>query len=524
MKRFCDELKEHVPRITNYEMKPMDPLTEKEKESYKNQELCYICEKEFCTDNNKEMRKVRDHCHYTGKYRGAAHSKCNLNYKIVNEIPVLFHNGSVYDYHFITKYLAREFKGNSECWGENDEKYISLTVPFKKVINDKEIKYRIRISDSCRFMQDSLTNLVDNLSELKIKEIDNDVLIKRFYNTYLLSENDINKFKLLLRKGVYPYECMDSWKRFNETELPSKDKFYSTLNLENISDDDYAQAINVWNTFNINNLGEYHDLYVQLDTALLADIFENFRDKHIETDELDPAYFLTTPGLSWWACLKKTGVELELLTDENMFLTYEQGIRGGICNKVQGYAEANNKYMKNYDKNKESSFLMYVDANNLYGWTMSKKLPVDGFKWVDDLSMFTKDFIKNYDKGDVGYLLVVHIEYPKTFRMLHSDLPFLPEKMKINKCPKLVYNVTDKENYSIHIVALKQALNHGLKLIRVHSVISFRQEAWLKPYIYLNTELRKNAKNEYEKDFYKLRLTLYMVKLCKMIENIEMLN
>ena len=190
-----------------------------------------------------------------------------------------------------------------------------------------------------------------------------------------------------------------------------------------------------------------------------------------------------------------------------MFLTYEQGISGGICNKVHSYAEANNKYMKNYDKNKKSPFLTYVDANNLYDWVMSKKLPVDGFKWVDDLSMFTKDFIKNYDEeGDVGYLLVVDIEYPKTLCILHSDLHFLPEKMGINKCPKLVCNVTDKENYSIHIVALKQALNHGLKRIRVHSVISFRQKAWLKPYIDLNTELRKNAKNEFEKDFHKLKI------------------
>ena len=139
---------------------------------------------------------------------------------------------------------------------------------------------------------------------------------------------------------------------------------------------------------------------------------------------------------------------------------------------------------------------------------MSKKLSVDGSKWVDDLSMFTEDFIKSYDEeGDVGYLLVVDIEYPKTLRMLHGDLPCLPDRMKVNKVKKLVCNVTDKENYSIHIVALKQTLNHGLKLIRVHSVfISFRQEAWLKGYIDLNTELRKNAKNEFEKDFYKLKI------------------
>ena len=245
MKRFCNDLKEHISRIINYETKPMIALTEEEQESYKNQELCHICEKEFCTYNNKEMRKVRDHCHYTGKHRGAAHSKCTLEYKIVKEIPVLFHNGSVYDYHFIIKYLAREFKGNSECLGENTEKYISFTVQFKKVINDKEIKYKIRFSDSGRFVQDSLSNLLDNLSELKINKIDNDVLIKRFYNMYQLSDNDINKFNLLLGKSVYPYEYIDSWKRFSETEVPSKDKFYSTLNIEDISDDDYAHAINV---------------------------------------------------------------------------------------------------------------------------------------------------------------------------------------------------------------------------------------------------------------------------------------
>ena len=135
MKRFCDDLKENVTRIVNYETKPMIALTEEEKESYENQQQCHICEKEFCTDNNKEMRKVRDYCHYAEKYKGAAHSKCNLKYKTVKEIPVLFHNGSVYDYHFIIKYLTREFKGSFECLGENTEKYISFTVPFKKLID-----------------------------------------------------------------------------------------------------------------------------------------------------------------------------------------------------------------------------------------------------------------------------------------------------------------------------------------------------------------------------------------------------
>ena len=189
-----------------------------------------------------------------------------------------------------------------------------------------------------------------------------------------------------------------------------------------------------------------------------------------------------------------------------MLNMFEKGIRGGMCQASYRYAKANNKYMNNYDKNIESSYLEYVDANNFYGYAMSKKLPVDGFKWVDDLSIFIEDFIKNYDddESDTGYLFVVEVEYPKKLHMVHSDLPFLPERMTINKCGKLVRNLKDKEEYPIHILALKQALNHGLKFKKVHSATEFRHEYWLKPYIDLNTDLRKDAKNDFEKDVFKL--------------------
>ena len=148
----------------------------------------------------------------------------------------------------------------------------------------------------------------------------------------------------------------------------------------------------------LKNLGEYHDLYVQSDTALLADVFESFRDKCIEIYELDPAHFLSAPGLAWQAYLKKTAIKLELLTDNDMLLMFEKGIRGGMCQVSHDYAKANNKYIKNHDKNKESTYVEYLDADNLYGWAMSKKLPVRDFKWLDNLSMFTEEFIKNYDK------------------------------------------------------------------------------------------------------------------------------
>ena len=154
------------------------------------------------------------------------------------------------------------------------------------------------------------------------------------------------------------------------------------MNLEDISDDDYKHAQKVWDVFEIKNLGEYHDLYVQSDTLLLADIFENFRNMCLNIYELDPVYFVSAPGLAWQACLKKTEVKLELLTDYDMILMIEKGIRGGICQAIHRHTKANNKYMKNYNKNIESSYIQNLDANNLYGWAMFQKLPVKDFKWI----------------------------------------------------------------------------------------------------------------------------------------------
>ena len=189
-----------------------------------------------------------------------------------------------------------------------------------------------------------------------------------------------------------------------------------------------------------------------------------------------------------------------------MLLLFEKGIGGGMCNVIRKYVKANNKYMKNYDATKKSIFIVYLDANNLYEWGMSNKLLLEGFKWETDLSIFTNHFVKNYDeKSDIGYLFYADIAYPKDLYELHKDLPFLPDRMKVNKVNKIVASVYDKNNYAIHIYALKQALNHGLILIKVHSVISFRHSVWLKLYIDINTELRTKAKNDFEKGYFKLK-------------------
>ena len=456
-------------------------------------------QKEF-DKSNKKHHKVRDHCRYTGKYRGAAHNICNLRDKVPKEIPVVFHNGSTYDYHFIIKELIKEYEGTFDCLGENTEKYITFSVPLKKEIENKnlEITYKIKFIDSFRLMSSSLSKLVDNLSVLIVnlilitcvfncniyyKKKFNNYLIKKFKNTYSFCNNDtssserINRFVLLLRKSVYPYEYMDKWERFNEKLLPSKKDFYNNLNMEDINDIDYRHANNFFKRFKLENLGDYHDLYVQSDTLLLADVLNNFRDMCIKEYELDPVHFLSLPRLAWQACLRKTNIELELLTDYDMLLMVEEGIRGGICHSIHRYAKANNKYMKNYSNNEESSYIQYLDANNLYGWAMSKKLPVNGFKWADNDKM-NEENIKNYNENDKkGHIFEVDVKNPKQLHELHSDLPFLPERMEINKCKKSVCNLYDKKKYVVHIKSLKQALNQGLKLKKIHRIIEFNQKA-----------------------------------------------
>ena len=216
---------------------------------------------------------------------------------------------------------------------------------------------------------------------------------------YQFCNGDIDKFVLLLRKCVYPYEYMDSWERFNETSLLDKEAFDCELNLENCTDEDYTYYKKVFKEFELKNLGDCHDFYVQCDTLMCI--------KYMK-------YILSASGLAWEACLRKTGVKLELLIDIDMLLMVQNGIRGGICQVIHRYVKANNKYMKNYDKNIESSYLMYLDANNLYGWAMSQKLSVGGFEWVKDLSQFKEDFIKNYDEySSKGCFLQVDVEYPK---------------------------------------------------------------------------------------------------------------
>ena len=328
-----------------------------------------------------------------------------------------------------------------------------------------------------------------------------------FQNTKEIMKDNI---ELLTRKGVYPYDYVSSLEKLTETQLPTKEQFYSKLNDEDISDDDYSHAINVWNTFKCQTIRDYHDLYLKTDVLLLADVFENFRKTCLKHYKLDPAHYYTSPGLAWDACLKETSQQLELLCDYDMLMMFERGIRGGMTHIAKRYSEANNKYMKDYDPEKPSKYIQYLDANNLYGWAMSQSLPTGGFKWMSNITKEkvmeilekTNSSMNNSVKR--GYIFEVDLEYPKELWKSHNDYPLAPEKIRVGGVEKLISHFKPHKNYVIHYRNLRQCLELGLRITAVHRGISFNQSSWMEPYIRKNTELRKTAANSFEKDFFKL--------------------
>ena len=316
---------------------------------------------------------------------------------------------------------------------KNKEDYITFSI---KVVVDKyvdkngvEKEIELRFIDSFKFMSSRLDSLTTNL-------------VRGGQRLFGFEKYTPKQYELLVKKGIYPYTNMFEWEKFKETKLPPKEAFYSQLNMVGVSSENYEHARSVWNKFGIRNLGEYHDLYLKTDVILLANVFEAFREVCLKNYGLDPAHFYTAPGLAWKACLKKTRIRLELLLDPDMLLMFERGIRGGITQSVHRWAKANNPYMNSFNPNEKTSYLQYLDANNLYGWAMSQALPTGGFKWIkvkpEGISKLAK--LKNK-----GYLLEVDVKYPKELDYSHNDLPFMCKKLKISGVEKLVLNLFDKK-------------------------------------------------------------------------------
>ena len=514
MKNFYKELKNLEKQILNKinDIKPMKNLTHEQFDNFINSDVCHICNKPFNLEPNEQgiiEMKVRDHCHMSGDFRGAAHPTCNLNYQIPKNIPLIIHNSKGYDSHFIIKYLNDKVFKKCDLIPKNSEQILSFSLD------------NITFLDSYQFMKESLAKMVNNLRD---GDYEFPITSNLYKDEIQINPNIKN---LILKKGSFPYDFFDNENKFNLKHLPSRNQFYSSLSQENISDEDYEHAKNIWKAFNMKNFGDYHDLYLILDTILLADCFQNFRKIIHKEYGLEPCHFYSIPMLAWNACLKISDVKLDLITDVDMYNFLQEGIRGGMsCVNIR-HAKANNKYMKNYDANKESVYLGYHDCNNLYGFSMNQSLPMSDFSWIDELEYENIDWENMPTNDETGYILEVDLEYPDNLHDLHNDFPLGPEKMKISnqnlseyqknlleylknfgyrRAPteKLLTTFYDKDKYTIHFLNLKLYLKLGMKLKKVHKVLKFKQSKYLKKYIKLNSDLRKNSKNEFEKDFFKL--------------------
>ena len=455
-----------------------------------------MCKIEFNDDN----KKIREHNHFNGKYRGAACQSCNtLEGKASKIIPVFFHNGSRYDFHFIiTELLKYETKYNKvKVLSKNSEEYISISYGgfYQKLV----------FLDSYRFLQKGLSKIAESLST------EDFIITKKKFPVE-------NKFDLVKQKGIYPYDYITSLETLDETKLPPIEKFYSVLKQETVTEEEYNHAEKVWKVFNCKTLKDYHDLYLKVDVLILADAFEKFRKFFLDHHEIDPVYMYSAPGLTWEAGLKYTDIKLDLLTDYDMLLMFEKGIRGGYSGVLGSrYVKANNKYCDDYDPEEESNYLLYLDANNLYGWAMSQRLPTGDFKWEDPDTY-------NWNKNPLGRgcILEVDLEYRK--KLNTYKFPLAPEKIKVDEnelsnlqkeylevenkkvgnVSKLILNLKDKKNYVIHYKLLRYYEELGLKIKKIHNIISFKQDRWLRKYIDFNTNERTKANSEFEKDLWKL--------------------
>ena len=473
--------------------------------------------------NDANLCKVKDHCHITGQYRGAACSHCNLNnINIIaktHTIPIVFHNLKGYDMHHILRNLDNQY---TNIIATSTEKIISAKIEGLKYI------------DSLSFLSSSLATLAGNLPKDEFKSV-REYLQQRLCNSQQ-PQSDIEircveeAFDMITRKGVYPCDWMNDASKLQNTSLPPKDCFYSKLNVTNITDDEHAKR--EWEFFSRQTFKDYHELNLATDVLLLTDVFESFRRQSLESYSLDPACYISLPGLAWDAMLLKTGVSLELLSKEksDIYLMVEQGIRGGISVAIKRHAKAD-----------ENNTLMYLDANNLYGWAMSQPLPYGGFKMLDNVQNVNVAEILSNHNQDIGYIFKVDLQYPTHLHDAHSDLPLAPERLKVEEellsefqakmhqklftngkyktTPKLIPNLYDKKGYIIHGDALRQCLDLGLVLTKVHNIVEFKQSTWLKDYIDFNTQKRTNAKNDFEKDFFKLMNNAVFGKTMENVRN-----
>ena len=461
--------------------------------------VCWLCENPLGEDT------VRDHDHLTGKYRGAAHNKCNLNCKKKSSsfVPIFFHNFSGYDCHLIFEELltsAYNLKLPINIIPKSMENYVSVQVGC------------LRFLDSYRFLSSSLQKLITSL------------------NDFPYMQNEGLTDDLFEKKLAYPYE------KFNLNNLHeplnlTKEDYWSTLNQSYPCEDDIKRTQQLIGTYNITTAQELTELYLKMDVLQLTDVFENFVEKSTLEYGINPLYSYSLPGYTWKAGLKLTEIKLDFIKDKQLLLLLENNIRGGISS-VMGprFIESN-----------ENTKLLYIDANNLYGWAMSQYLPIGEFEKLEipntyELEQIVEDLRFIPDNNEFGYFIECDMLYPAEIKEKTENFPLCPYQTKADpdlfsgymnsvKQPnykpteKLMCDLTNKYNYMMHYRMFKFYTNLGMKVTKIHTIYRFKQSLWLEKYINHNTQKRAKAKTNFEKDLYKLMNNAFFGKTMENVRD-----
>ena len=500
---FITELNRLYEKMMDCYTKNQHPIhmTENDEKAFKKSTHCHICKRKLQWSSDKNY-PVRDHDHTKSEnnFRGAACNTCNRNYfERSKKVPVIFHNLKSYDMNIFLLDIIKSSE-KIEVIPENLEK-------FKTILTERFI-----FLDSMQFMPASLEKLVTNL---KSKGTDSFKRLKREFP---------EKHSELTDKGVYFYDYASSYSVFNETRFPPKSVFYNALSDEDLDDKTYNRGLSVFQSFDCNSLLDYMLLYVKTDSILLCDVFENFRDLCLEYYGLDPCHYFSLPGFGWDAMLKMTEVEIELISDIDMYTFIEQNLRGGITTINHRHFVANNKYLDDFDITLPSSYIMYIDANNLYGVGLSSKMPIKNYRWLTVFEIDNLHILNTDADGDVCYILEVDLHYPDNLHDAHNCYPlavesklieeadispfnreFLKEnKQKFKSTRKLCPDFKDKFNYVCSLKNLQFYLKHGLQLKKVHRVLTAYQTEFMKQFIDFNTEKRTSATSKFEKHIFKL--------------------
>ena len=534
---FIDKMVRQLHKLSSHINRNPMSISEAQQADFDKCKTCPRCQKPF---DDAKHKKVRDHCHISGQYRSPLCHTCNSRLRLKRRLlPIIFHNLKGYDAHMIIRGGLGEMKHwQLSVVPQTREKYMCITaqIPVDKTKEGKTVFFTIKFLDSYQFMSSSLDRLSSNLETLKLSP-----KIKNIYPSVTDS--------LIRRKGIFPYAYFDSLDRLDETSLPPISAFKNDLTGEECSVKDYEHAQVAWQEFGCKTFNDYMISYLHLDVFLLADVFEEFRSVTLKEDGLDPVHFISLPGLSYQSAFKMTGETIHLLQDAEMYSLFERGIRGGLTFV--------NKHLTVSDTNVH---LAYIDQNNLYGSALSKPLPHSEFTWLgsDDIKYFSNpdNILKLDDEGEWGYLFEVDLDYPQSIHDTTSDFPLAPEsgyvtadmfspymtsfREEINKaqgstksfkpCRKLLLTQYNKKDYIVHFCILKFYLKMGLILCDVKRVIRFKQKRWVQRYIDYNSKKRSQAKNSFEKDYYKLKNNSLFGKMMedvrkrmqyKLVNNVE---